>query len=77
MKALQTCRLKRLPQLLPIIVKGYFWSNDNDNNKDNKRENDNNNNNNNDNNYNHNYKIHKSDWLLKFLKFLKFCPTFN
>ena len=75
MKALQTCRLKRLPQLLPIIVKGYFWSNDNDNNKDNKRENDNNNNN--DNNYNHNYKIHKSDWLLKFLKFLKFCPTFN
>ena len=54
-QALQICRLKRLPQLLPIIVKEYFWSNDNDHNKENKNENNNKN--------NHNYKIHKRDWL--------------
>ena len=42
---------KKTTQLLPIIVKEYFWSNDNDNNgsdKDNKTDN---NNNSNDENY--------------------------
>lgn len=47
MKVPQICRLKRLPQLSPIIGKEYIWSTDNDNiddDKDNKNENNNNNN---------------------------------